>query len=291
MVTDNPTDPPVQRAPEQPKEGAPSLPSKARLPFNHCNLPAAILGSLTFQLHPTALAIDGVAELHHYLFEQLNRLTTSEERAAHFCDYMTVYFRLEALEEIGLTADIAKGRPKAHYLQLLRGWMFDSDSREGAVMKGWVESRFGLIPRFHKQEIRDPEDSSYDRFMHERTLGLYNTNALEAQLDLLYAYCQYELQRRHEQATHVILYRGVHSLPEHDWLLHTGKGKGVVLLNNLNSFSANPERADEFGELVLQTRVPLSKILFFSGLLPGWLVGEDEYIVIGGLYKVSPARY
>lgn len=291
MVNDNPTDTdaPTATTPEQ--HPSPTLPNKARLPFNRCNLPAAILGSLTFQQHPTTLTIDGVAELHRHLFEQLDLLTTAEERATRFCDYMTVYFRLEALEEIGLTQDIGRGRPKAHYLQLLRGWMFDSDSREGAVMKGWVESRFGLIPRFHKQEIRDPEDDSYDRFMHERTLGLYNTNALEAQLDLLYAYCQYELQRIYGKTKHITLYRGVHSLPEQDWLTHEDKGNGVVLFNNLNSFSVDPERADEFGELVLQTQVPLAKILFFSGLLPGRLVGEGEYIVIGGIYKVSPASY
>lgn len=31
----------------------------------------------------------------------------------------------------------------------------DSDGREGAILKGWVESRFGLLPRFHGEPLRD----------------------------------------------------------------------------------------------------------------------------------------
>ena len=48
-----------------------SLPREARLPINRCNLPAVMLGSLTFQRYPTALLLDGVAELHHDLFRRL----------------------------------------------------------------------------------------------------------------------------------------------------------------------------------------------------------------------------
>ena len=41
----------------------PSLPTWARLPINRCNLPAAILGSLTYQRHPVPLKLDGVEDL------------------------------------------------------------------------------------------------------------------------------------------------------------------------------------------------------------------------------------
>lgn len=41
-----------------------------------------------------------------------------------------------------------------------------------------------------------------------------------------------------------------------------------VLLNNRGSLSANRERADEFGDYILEVRVPLPKI-FFNLLLPG----------------------
>ena len=52
------------------EEVGPRLP-KGSLPINRCNLPAVILGGLTFQRHPAPLLLDGVAELHHRLFRSL----------------------------------------------------------------------------------------------------------------------------------------------------------------------------------------------------------------------------
>ncbi|MGE5514417.1 MAG: NAD(+)--dinitrogen-reductase ADP-D-ribosyltransferase, partial [Bacteroidota bacterium] len=80
----------------------PSLPKTARLPINRCNLPAAVLGSLSYQRHPIPLQLDGVAVLHARLFAMLDRLGAPVERAQRFMDYMTVYFRLERLEDVGL---------------------------------------------------------------------------------------------------------------------------------------------------------------------------------------------
>ncbi len=58
-------------------------------------------------------------------------------------------------------------------------------------------------------------------------------------------------------------------------------------LNNLRSFIPDEERAFEFGSTVWQVRVPLVKIFFFSRLLPeSILKGEEEYLVIGGEYRV-----
>jgi hypothetical protein len=71
------------------------LPRSARLPINRCNLPAVILGSLTFQRHPTPLVIDGVAELHRDFFIRLDHLKLPHQRAEVFRDYMTVAFRLD----------------------------------------------------------------------------------------------------------------------------------------------------------------------------------------------------
>jgi NAD+--dinitrogen-reductase ADP-D-ribosyltransferase len=65
----------------------------------------------------------------------------------------------------------------------------------------------------------------------------------------------------------------------------------VVLFNSLSSFTANRERADEFGDYLLTAHVPLSKIFRYTRLLPGMLQGEDEYTVIGGLYEVSIAAW
>lgn len=276
-----------------------SLPRDARLPINRCNLPAVVLGSLRFQQFPAALQLDGVAELHRDLFRRLDA-APAERRAEVFRDYMTVRFRLEWPEEMGFTGHPG-ARARANYIRMIRGWSFDADSREGAVLKGWVESRFGLTPRWHGAPLRDPSAEPYRRYMEMRSQGLYGTSALEAQLDLLYTYCQYELARRHPGARHVTLYRGVNRLGGYEVLQQgheegagegrRGRGRQVILLNNLNSFTCSRERAGEFGDHLLSVEIPLAKILFHCGLLPGVLQGEDEFLVVGGAVEVGLSTF
>jgi NAD+--dinitrogen-reductase ADP-D-ribosyltransferase len=269
----------------------PALPRHARLPVNRCNLPAAILGSLTFQRSPVALRLDAVEALHRDLFRRLRRLPTAGERRALFLTHMAVSFQLDHPEESGWdAASRHPGRPKADYRRLLRGWMFDSNGREAAVLKGWVESRFGLLPRCHRAPLRDYGGEAYRRYCQERASGLANTNALEAQLDLLYSYCQLELAGTVGAQAQVRLYRGVQRLEAHEILAAPAPRRRVVLLNSLSSFSATPERAEEFGDAVLAARVPVAKVLYSPRLLPGLLQGEDEYLVIGGLYEVELVR-
>jgi len=270
---------------EQTKKHWPSLPEHAYLPINRCNLPAAILGSLSFQHHPVALQIDGIAELHRDLWQRLAGISQHADRAGQFMDYMTVHFLLEEPEAAGYQPQQRHTRIKMDYRQLLRGWMFDPDNREGAVLKGWVESRFGLLPTWHKGAISNADADTYRLYLQERTAGIYNTNALESQLDLLYSYCQYELAQAYAEDAHVQLYRGtnpdtVHQLPS----------QGIMLFNNLNACSRSLERADEFGSQVYAVQVPRAKVFYYSGLLPGLLQGEDEYLVIGGLYGVQDVR-
>lgn len=263
------------------------LPKSARLPINRCNLPAAILGSLTFQHAPVALELDGVKELHRGLFELLDKLDDVKERAQAFMLHMEASFFLGQPEQAGFTADSTLDRSRADYLKMVRGWAFDADGREGAVMKGWVESRFGLLQRYHGGPIRDFSDDTYRRYLEMRSAGLYGTNALEAQLDLLYTYCQYELARSHPGKTHLTLYRGVNRMDDHETLAQLDGKRRVVLLNSLSSFTANKERADEFGDYLLSAEVPLAKIAYYTRLLPGMLRGEEEYAVIGGVYEVG----
>lgn len=267
----------------------PTLPRDARLPINRCNLPPQILGSLTFQRHPTALTIDGVAALHRKLFEKLDRCNEHDKRADIFMDYMVVHFRLHHPEDAGL--DETDKRGKADYLRLLRGWLFDADSREAAVLKGWVESRFGLVPRYHRGPLLDHEGTAYQGWLAARADGLYATNALEAQLDLLYSYCQYELAHEVLSSNRLTLYRGINQLRSFEVLQQPDKHRAILLLNNLNSFSKSRERAEEFGDMILQADVPWQKILFFSRLLPKRNIGEEEYLVIGGVYEVAAAYW
>jgi len=268
-----------------------SLPSCARLSINRCNLPAHILGSLTFQQHPTALYIDGVKEFHGDIFERLDKLLNPYVRAKHFMNYMTVHFRLAQLEDVGFDPDSRLDRSKANYLRLLRGWSFNPNGQDAAVLKGWIESRFGLIPRFHKTIIREADSNAYRLYEQERALGLYNTNSLEQQLDLLYTYCQFELKKRYPERIHLALYRGCNQLSDYESfnrnMLEKKNKARYLILNNINSFSGNSERADEFGDQVIKIQVPMEKILFFKELLPNVLQSEDEHIIIGGAYYAT----
>jgi NAD+---dinitrogen-reductase ADP-D-ribosyltransferase len=266
-------------------DSAPTLPRDARLPINRCNLPAVIVGSVTFQEHPAVLTLDGVSELHAQLFARLDALADAAQRVQLFRDHMAAHFCLDHLEEAGLVPE-GGGRAKANWMRMLRGWSFDADGREGAVLKGWVESRFGLLARFHGEPLRDFAAPAYRRYQEMRASGIYGTNAIEAQFDLVYGYCQYEFGRRELPSPHLTLYRGVNRIDEHEVLADQGRQQ-VVLFNNLISCTSSRDRAGEFGDYILETRVPVAKIFFHHRLLPGVLKGEDEYLVIGGAYRVS----
>ncbi|MEJ2141936.1 MAG: NAD(+)--dinitrogen-reductase ADP-D-ribosyltransferase [Gammaproteobacteria bacterium] len=241
----------------------------------------------TYQQHPVPLYLDSVTNIHKEIFSQLSELNDPVLRAEKFMDYMNVYFQLDKLKQ-GTSKNLSEQehypRAKANYLYMLRGWLFDTDSREGAILKGWVESRFGLIPTWHKEKITDGDSPQYQVYLHEKTSGIYNTNSLEAQLDLLYSYCQFELTKQHnKENNYLVLYRGINYKTAK--LLR--ENNNILLLNNINSFSSTRERADEFGDVTIQVNVPFAKIFYYSGLLPGILRGEGENIVIGGLYQVK----
>jgi len=269
-----------------------TLPRDARLPLNRCNLPAVILGGLTFQAHPVPLEIDGIRSFHRDLFGLLAPLDSHNDRAECFIEYMAAHFCLGSLEDAGLVPGrVRKARRNANYLRMVRGWSFDSDGREGAVLKHWVETRFGLLARHHAGPLDGRDSDAYHRYLVDGSKGLYATNALEAQLDLLYTYCQYELMRQRPDETHLTLYRGINRIDEHEVLERGGEGRYRVLLNNLNSFTSVRERADEFGDYILTAEVPLPKVFFYNRLLPGMLKGEDEYVVVGGVYEVGISTF
>ena len=283
MVTDMTTTQSPDTSAERP---AATLPRGAYLPINRCNVPPVILGSLTFQRHPQTLEIDGVTTFHTELFTLLDGLDGASDRAAQFQDYMAVHFRLEHPEDAG--GKKGQGRAKADYLRTLRGWFFNSDGREGAVIKSWAESRFGLLTQHHGDVLATSEDS---QFLLDRAAGLHNTNALEAQLDLVFSYCQYELAKRFSEQTHITLYRGVNKLDHFAVLAEPAPHTQVLLFNNVNSFTTDRDMAGAFGDHILTAEVPLSKIMFYSGLLPGRMQGEDEYMVLGGVYTVAHTTY
>ncbi|MGI1670234.1 MAG: NAD(+)--dinitrogen-reductase ADP-D-ribosyltransferase [Neptuniibacter sp.] len=263
------------------------LPGSVHLPINRCNYPATILGSHAFQEHPEPIHIDYVQAFHRYLFERLDAIESAVERALLFDEYMQVSFLLGHPDQIGLDENSQKvKRHKFDYKRLIRGWMFDSNGREGAVLKGWVETRFGLCARSHNGPLRNSGSGNYQQYLSDRSQGLYNTNGIESQLDLLYTYCQYELKRQ-DMEKYLTLYRGTNELKQYEHLFADNNKQRIVLLNNLNSFSDKKEYCDNFGDHVFRCKVPFCKLFFFPGLLPGLLKCENEHLVIGGLYSIK----
>lgn len=256
------------------------------LALNRCNHPPWMIASTYFNESPQPLGVQGVKQSHRKLFERLAKLDDADQRAQQLYDYMDVTFQLHQWRREETRS--SQKSLKNSYLRFLRGWMFDSNSIEGAVLKGWVESRMGLVPTFHHCLISNSDSEAYLRYLVERMEGAARTSAINDQLDILYEYVQAELVRRFPAQRWFTLYRGINGFEEHQVLKQLSKRCYVLQLNNLNSFTVEYERAWEFGSRVMVTRVPLSKVFFKSDMFPSSLLkGEDEVMVIGGQYEVE----
>jgi NAD+--dinitrogen-reductase ADP-D-ribosyltransferase len=250
--------------------------------LKHRTVPPWAVASIQFADHPQRVELPGVREQHEALFSALEPLTAWEDRAHLFHEYTAERFHL-----VGQSPENRTAR-KNSYLRYLRGWAVDSSSIEGAVLKGWVEARFGLLPTFHKRRIGALGDEAYAAYTEEWTHGSAHTNEVFSQLDLLYEFTQDELERRHPMETGIRLYRGVDENSEHAVITQEGKRQFVVRLNNLCSFTLERELAWEFGSTVWEAQVPFAKIFFFSGVFPTSLLrGEAEHLVIGGELRVK----
>lgn len=253
--------------------------------FNLCNLPPWVIASRYFNDYPQNISIQGVRDANRFLFERLDQVDKTDLRGQIFCDYLSVKFSLHHEENQTSTA---RKSLRNSYLRFLKGWMMDSNSIEGAVLKSWVESRIGIPPTFHNGRLGGDDPDARHRYLLDRTRGSKRTNAINAQFDLLYEYCQYELRRMRGDETFLTLFRGTYDACDHDLLEQSGKREQIVRLNNLVSFTDNEERAWEFGSTVWRCRVPITKIFFFDNLLPGSILkGEGEHLVIGGEFRVT----
>ncbi len=263
-------------------------PASAPAVFNRCNLSPWVMGDIEFQRHPQPLEIEGVRRADRRLFELLAECPAPERRGEIFHDYVSVKFRLHEWAEHQAGA---RSSLRSSYLRYLRNWGADSNGHAGAVLKTWVESRFGLASTFHGGRLpHDP--AALQRYHHDAMRGAAQTVGAMMQLDLLYTFCQDELARRFPGQTWRTLYRGTHDPSEYSLVDYGKTSRPRVLLNNLSSFTADREVAWEFGSAVWKVEVPLQKIVFFSGLLPRHLLeGEAEYLVLGGEYEVVPLLY
>lgn len=258
---------------------------------NLLGVPTDLLSSASFNDFPIALSIRGVREAHANLFDELSLCKNLEEARLIFSSYM------ERLFELSTARTTARWFETKHYhasyLHLLRDWGLDSNSAAGAVLKGWVESRFGLFPTFHKQPIRRFNSREWVIYVEEKMSARYNNNNIYTQLDLLYEFGQWVLRRFITVGRkHLTLFRGTNDLRDQQLLQNIDKRTAIVRLNNLQSFTAHRDIADEFGDTIIEVEVPVVKILFFNDLRsPCLLQGEAEYLVIGGDYRVQMFYY
>ncbi len=259
---------------------------------NLLGIPTGLLASTAFNDHPVRLRIAGVRATNPSLFEMLSRAEAAAEAALAFETYMAALFGLDPEQREKSKAGGPR-RFRSSYFRLLRGWGFDSNGPEGAVMKGWVESRFGLVPTFHKEKLTATFDDTWVRYMAEKMSSRFHNNSIYCQLDLLYEFSQWALARFFSIGRrHVVLYRGANDYAEHRIVERIDKRRVVMRLNNLVSFTADRNIAECFGDTILEARVPAVKILFFNGLLPQHgLKGENEYLVIGGNYEVTASYF
>ena len=262
--------------------------------INRCNLPPWLIGSEEFQANPSPIEVDGVQITESWLFNRLAQIADPDERGRVFHDYICVKFGLQELEEF---PPVKKNKSALSYVHFLHSWGADSNGYAGAVLKAWVESRFGLLATYHGGRLaQDP--SCREAYMLARMRGAARTIGIFMQFDLLYTFCQFELLLRFAGERWKTLYRGTHD-PE-EYTVHSKAAQSesrfdhiaLMQLNNLSSFTSDREVAWEFGSTAWEVEIPIPKIVFFSGLLPkSLLTGESEYLVLGGYYKVRTLLY
>ncbi|MBI4696137.1 MAG: NAD(+)--dinitrogen-reductase ADP-D-ribosyltransferase [Gammaproteobacteria bacterium] len=257
------------------------------LSTNLVGIPTGLLASLAFNEHPSELHISGVREFNRSLFRYLDEAPDAAAAGRTFQDYMSVVFAIQP-EKRPRDAD-GKRQFRASYLKLLADWGFDSNGAAGAVMKGWIESRFGMFPTFHKAPLTSFTGPDWSNYVMEKMASRYHNNSINVQLDLLYEYCQWYLRRfSADSGPQITLYRGANRMAEEHVIEEVSNREVILRLNNLSSFTSRRDIADQFGDYILEAQVPKVKLLFFNELLPRHpLQGEAEYLVIGGDYRVA----
>lgn len=265
---------------------------------NLVGVPAPVLASTAFNQHPAALSIAGTRATHPGLFALLDRSQTLGEASDMFVHYLAIAFGLRKPERHELAAlGVAEQRRwRSSWRKLLQGWGMDANGPAGAVLKGWVESRFGLVPSYHKAPLARFPSTAWVAYLEEKAASRHHNNNIHQQLDLLYEFCQWALRRFPPRGSapfpaHLRLWRGSTRCEEQVTAGRLQSRHCTVRLNNIVSFSLSPQDAACFGDWVLEAQVPACKLLVFPGLLPGQVLqGEQEVLALGGDYEVV-ARY
>lgn len=254
---------------------------------NLVGVPTGLLASSAFNDYPVPLHIAGTRETSASLFSMLAQAEQPDEASDAFEKYMCAMFG----EGVAITAKDGRRRYRTSYRQLLEDWAFNANAPAGAVLKGWVESRFGLMPSYHNGRIERTGSHTWAKYLEDKMTSHYHNNSIHTQLDLLYEFAQWMIARFFSALRPTVtLYRGVNALMEHEVVFRQDRHHAIVRMNNLVSFSTERDVADCFGDVILEARVPAVKVLFFRELLPRHALGsEAECLVIGGDYRVRLA--
>ncbi|HEY0331977.1 MAG TPA: NAD(+)--dinitrogen-reductase ADP-D-ribosyltransferase [Rhodopseudomonas sp.] len=260
---------------------------------NLVGVPMDFLAHARFNDHPVPLHIAGVREMNPELFEMLAQASDLADAGGAFMCYMMAMFGIDAEQREPPLGPDKPRRYRSSFLRLITGWGCDSNGAEGAVLKGWVESRFGIFPTFHKEFIERIASGVWTTYVEEKMSSRFHNNAIYVQLDLLFEFCQWALANLVMPGkTHLTLYRGVNDFNEHQVIERIDKTTVMMRLNNLSSFSSDREIAECFGDTILTVRIPLCKVVFFNTLLAAYpFKGEREYLVIGGEYRVNASYF
>lgn len=258
---------------------------------NLVGIPAAMIGSTAFNNNPQPLHVAGTRESNRGLFSLLERCDSIEDAREVFEHYMRIVFGLfksktGAPEE----GSAERRRWRSSYLKLLQGWGLDSNAPAGAVLKGWVESRFGLVPKFHGGPLDRFPSPAWMAYLEQKAASRYHSNSIYQQLDLLFEFCQWMLARFDllGPGPHATLWRGSLNFEEQVVAGSLRDRRCTVDLNNLVSFTLDRETAGCFGDWVMRVQVPKKKLLLIPGLLnTNSLQGESEVLAIGGYYDVE----
>jgi len=254
---------------------------------NLVGIPSQLLAAVDFNAFPRQMSIAGTRAQHGGLFSLLEKAGDRNEAAEIFEHYMELAFGVRARRDSDLPP--AQRYWKSSYLRLLQGYGFDANGPPGAVLKGWIESRFGIAPTFHKAPLEEFPSESWMRYLEEKLNSRYHNNCIQLQLDVLYEYCQWSLARFSPfDGAYAPLYRGIDRAEACFLKGSLAERHGVLRMNNVVSLSIARELAEPFGSLMVALRVPLSKILFFPGLLRDRVLnGEGEVLAIGGDFEVE----
>jgi len=251
---------------------------------NLINIPTGMFVSNEYNWNVLPITISGVWEYYSEIFNNIKKAEDIADAARMFTASMDSLFSL---------SEKHNGKRMGSYTRLLKGWLFDSNSIEGAVLKGWVESRFGITPFYHKDIIPDVNSEQYYEYMVAKMDTRHNKNLIFHQMDLLYTYTQVVLQTFYpEILPKLTLFRGVNDLSEHLIVKELDDKKICIEQNSLVSFTSDRDIASQFGDFILTSQIPYTKIVFFSEILPNIkFAGEKEYLVLGGRYDTEVTYY